>query len=91
MTSILLDLALFLYAVAAPGVVVAAVLMPERDRLEQVAAGMVVALFAIPLLHFVVAVALGTHVSRMLVAIDATALLLLAAGLHRARSSGQHR
>jgi hypothetical protein len=77
MASIALDILLFLYAVAAPGAAITHVALPNRPLFERAAAGLTIGLFAVPLLHFVVAIALSTHVSRGLVAANATGVLLL--------------
>lgn len=81
----MLDLLVFLYGVVAPGAAVGFAALHERPVFERLAVGAVVGLFVVPLLHFVVAIGLSTHVSRTLVVADATAVLVCAAAVMASR------
>lgn len=90
MTTALMNVAVLLYGVLAPGFGLATALFGGRPMVEKVAIGGVLSLFVVPLLHFVVAIGLGTHVSVALVCADATVVLALAwwLGRHVAQRKG---
>ncbi len=74
--TIAIDTLLFLYATALPGIALAMAALPDRPPLELGAVGLTLGLFVVPLLHFVVAIGLGTHITPVLVAADATVLAI---------------
>lgn len=77
----LLDLLLLLYGVIAPGLALGHVSFGARPVLERVVAGLTLGLFVVPLLHFIVAIALHTHLTGTLIAADATVILIACAAL----------
>lgn len=84
-----LDLALFLLTVLAPGVALwHAASPPDTSALERWAGGATVGLFLVPLLSYSVAVLAATHISQGLIAAVGLTLLAGAAGVIalRARS-----
>lgn len=81
MLAIALDLLLVMLCAVAPGLAVAKVSLPRANRLELVTVGLIIGLFVVPLLHFTVAIALGTHVSRPLLGADAAVILAVCAAV----------
>ncbi|MFT7622428.1 MAG: hypothetical protein ACI9WU_001601 [Myxococcota bacterium] len=80
---LLLDALLFLYSVAAPGIAVTRVTLNETNPLVVGSVGLTLGTFALPLIHFVVAVIFGTHISVPLLLINATVILLACGAAHR--------
>ena len=76
--SLTLNVLIFIYAVAAPGIAVTWAFLEEREPLAVISIGLTVGVFCLPVLDFSVAVLLGTYISPMLVLTVATAVMALA-------------
>ena len=80
--STVIDLLMFLYAVIAPGMAIAAVVLDTRDPLVVGAVGATIGTFALPLSAFAVAMAFQTHISLGLIVGQGTLVLALAGAVH---------
>lgn len=77
-----LDVLLFLYAVIAPGVAIAALVLRTTDPLVLGAVGATIGIFGLPLCAFVVAVIFGTHISLSLAVGLGTVVLAITGGVY---------
>ena len=81
MTSVLLGLLIFGYGSLAPGLALAWIMLDEPDTLSLVTVGASLGIFAVPLVHFTIAVMLGTHISPLGITGVSTLLLAACGGL----------
>jgi len=75
--STFVDILLFLYGVVAPGIGIAWAVLDTRDPLVLGAVGTTIGLFALPPLAFIIAVAIGTHISLGLIVGLGTAVMAI--------------
>lgn len=78
---VLVDIALFLYAVVLPGIALARVWFGSEEVLLTLALGTAVGVFTLPLLAFAIAVLLRTHISPMFILLQGTVVLVIAGGI----------
>jgi len=87
MISVLLGVLLFLYGSLAPGVALAWVLLRDPEPEVLLTLGATLGIFALPTLHFAVAVVLGSHISAGSIVLVATAILGSSYAIHKRRLS----
>lgn len=85
MTSVLLGVLLFVYGSLAPGMALAWVLLRDPEPEVLITLGATLGIFAIPTVHFVVAVLLGSHISAWSIIGVASVILGASYGLHKRR------
>ena len=77
-----IDLLMFLLAVIAPGMAIAAVVLNTRDPLVVGAVGATLGTFALPLSAFAIAMLFQTHISPGLIVGQGALVLSLAGAVH---------
>jgi len=85
MISVLLGVLLFVYGSLAPGMALAWVLLRDPEPEVLLTLGATLGIFALPTLHFVLAILLGSHISTGSIVAVATAILGATYALHKRR------
>ena len=78
---VLIDIALFLYAVVLPGIALTRLWLERDEVLLILTLGAAVGVFTLPLLAFSLAVLLRTHISPMFILLQGTVVLAIAGGI----------
>jgi hypothetical protein len=84
MTALLLGLLLFGYGAVLPGLALAWTMLRDPDPLVLAVLGLTIAILALPLVHFSIALLLHTHIHAAGIVITSSAILGLCFAQHRA-------
>lgn len=83
MLSLLLGLMLFVYGTLLPGIALAWIMLSDRDPLVLGVLGLTIGILALPLVHFSIAIVLGTHIHALGIVATSSVILALSYGVHR--------
>ncbi len=87
MLSLLLGLGLFVYGTILPGLALAWIMLGDRDPLVLGVLGLTIGILALPLVHFSLAVVLGTHIHALGIVITSSVILTMTYAVHRKQDS----
>ena len=87
MLSLLLGLMLFVYGTLLPGLALAWIMLEDPDPLVLGVLGLTIGLLVLPLLHFSIAVLLGTHIHAFGIVATSTVILALGHWLHHRKGT----
>ena len=83
MLSLLLGFVLFVYGTLLPGFAIAWIMLRDRDALTMGVLGLTIGVLALPLVHFSIAILLGTHIHAMGIVTTSSGILALSYVAHR--------
>ena len=87
MLSLLLGLVLFAYGTLLPGFAIAWIMLRDRDPLTMGVIGLTIGVLALPLVHFSIAILLGTHIHALGIVATSSCILALSYVAHRRQES----